>query len=95
MKFSEFDKSNAQKPKSTKSDSTTLNQSDTKQIEDLYQKYSQMNYDELMAEFLKVSQQEKMNGNLSADSIQNIKDTLSPYLSSEAKAKMEDLTKNL
>ena len=93
MKFSEFEPKKNSHKEELKANKIDAN--DAQEIESLYEKYSKMSYDQLMQEFLKVSRQERANGNLDEDRLQEIKQTLSPYLTEDAKAKMEDITKHL
>lgn len=63
---------------------------DTKNVEDLINKYSSYSEKELMQELIKLSNEKKQNGTLNQD-LNNFSNVLSPYLNEEQKSKMNDL----
>ncbi len=63
---------------------------DTKNVEDLINKYSTYSEKELMQELIKLSNEKKQNGTLNQD-LNNFSNVLSPYLNEEQKSKMNDL----
>lgn len=63
-----------------------LNQEKVDELVDRYSKYSS---DELMSEFIRMTADKKKRGELSAEEIENIKKTISPYLSDEQKINLE------
>ena len=68
-----------------------VSEQDKEHISEKYQKYSQMDNNQLMSEFLNMSRQRMAEGNLDSSEVQRIKDTLFPYLSVEQKEKFKDL----
>lgn len=60
-------------------------------VEDYMNKYSNLSQEELMKEFLKVSQEKKKNGGFSTGEINNIKQTLAPFLNSEQMQNLDNL----
>lgn len=60
-------------------------------VEDYMNKYSNLSQEELMKEFLKVSNEKKRNGGFSASEINNIKSTLAPFLNDEQKLNLDNL----
>lgn len=76
-KFSDYSKSY------TKED--IKNEINKESIEEVYNKYSKLNNDALMNEFIKVSLERKKRGELSDSYFENIKNTLFPYLTEEQK----------
>ena len=63
---------------------------DTKNVEDLINKYSTYSEKELMQELIKLSNEKKQNGTLNQD-LNNFSNVLRPYLNEEQKSKMNDL----
>ena len=55
---------------------------------DKYKNYSQ---EELIQEFIKESKKQKQNGELNSFQIENIKNTLSPYLTDSQKQNLNNL----
>ena len=80
-KFSDF----------TKADINKESDRNKEKVEDYLNKYSGLNNDELMREFIKASMEKKKNGGFSAGEIENIRATLSPFLNSEQKKNLENL----
>lgn len=60
-------------------------------ISDTYNKYKDLNQNDLMNEFLKVSREQKRNGSLNENNMQNLIKQLSPFLNDEQKEKLKDL----
>ncbi len=96
-KFSDFSKTNFSQQKNSGAKESSFSNSgnsgnsgknassgaNEKYIDDMMRKYSNMDQNELMQEFLRQSAMEKRKGNLDANYFENIKSTLSPYLSRE------------
>ena len=76
-KFSDFKK----QPTSYKNNNTIQE----KDIADMIEKYSSMDRDTLMQEFLSASKAKREAGGFSADEVDKLTSTLSPYLSDEQK----------
>ena len=76
-KFSDYSKSY------TKED--IKNETNKESLEEVYNKYSKLDNDALMNEFIKVSLERKKRGELSDSYFENIKNTLFPYLTEEQK----------
>lgn len=89
MNFSDFDKNSTPDVNEIKSNV------DKEKIEDLLDKYSTFSERELLDEFLKVSLDEKKKGNLSEDNLNNLRDTLDPYLDDNAKGRLDEILKRL
>ena len=64
---------------------------ETKDIEDQIKKYEKLSQSELMQEFIKESKKQKRNGNLDSEKINNIKNTLTPFLSSDQQKQLDYL----
>lgn len=62
-----------------------------KEYQDMISKYSKLNSNELMEEFLKLTMNQKSKGGLSDSELDGIKNTLYPYLNNEQKAKLESI----
>lgn len=62
----------------------------TESTEKLIDKYSKYSTDELMNEFIKLTEEKKRNGTLNSD-IERYNSILDPYLTEEQKSKMNDL----
>ena len=87
MKFSEFEQIYEEKlERLKKEDSGTVNS-----IEEELKKYENLSEQELMQEFLKESKKQKANGDLNDEKLNNIKETLSPFLNKEQLSKLNDL----
>lgn len=61
-----------------------------KNIENLVNKYSNYSSDELMKEFLKITENKRINGTLNED-LDRMQSTLAPFLNDEQKNKMNDI----
>ncbi len=62
-------------------------------IKDSINKYSGLNYDELLNEFIKLNKQKKINGETNYEEIENLKNNLYPMLNDEQKQKFNELIK--
>lgn len=82
-KFSDFAKVDP-----VKSEEETLNKT---KVEDYMNKYSSFSQEELMKEFLKLSQEKKNNGGFSSSEINGIKETLAPFLNEQQKHSLDNL----
>ena len=63
---------------------------DIESTEKLIDKYSKYSTDELMNEFIKITEEKKRNGTLSSD-FDRYNSILQPYLNDEQKSRMKDL----
>lgn len=84
MKFSDYRKNNFDNI-NKKEIEEQLHKSniDKEQVEKMMNSYSSYSQEELLEEFFKLSEQKKKDGSLSDSDINNIKNTLTPYLSEE------------
>jgi len=82
-KFSDFVRTDPIKTQPTENDKN--------KVENYMNRYSNLSQDELMKEFLRVSQEKKKNGGFSSSEINNIKETLAPFLSEEQKQNLNNL----
>lgn len=57
-----------------------LDEKTKENAEELIKKYKNFSQDELMAELIKTASEEKRNGSLTKEKLDNIKVTLAPYL---------------
>ena len=87
MKFSEFKPDMEKQYERIKEE----NPEETKDIEDKIKKYEKLSQSELMQEFIKESKKQKRNGNLDSEKINNIKNTLTPFLSSDQQKQLDYL----
>ncbi|HBP43581.1 MAG TPA: hypothetical protein DD621_02740 [Clostridiales bacterium] len=87
MKFSEFKPDMEKQYERIKEE----NPEETKDIEDQIKKYEKLSQSELMQEFIKESKKQKRNGNLDSEKINNIKNTLTPFLSSDQQKQLDYL----
>ena len=90
-RFSEFNSCNIEKSdveKLAKENNINLNN-----VENSINKYSNYSEDELMNEFLKVTKERKSKGEINAEEIENLKNTLYPMLTEEQKARFNYLIK--
>lgn len=89
IKFSNFIESNDMKEDIDEivSEKSTTDIESTEKLIDKYSKYST---DELMNEFIKITEEKKRNGTLSAD-FDRYNSILQPYLNDEQKNRMRDL----
>lgn len=60
-------------------------------MEDLIDKYSSYNANELMNEFLKLTNEKKKKGELNQSEINSIKQTISPFLNDEQKNNLDQI----
>ncbi len=75
-----------------KKTSKPINEEELKEnIGNTYNKYKDLNQDDLMSEFLRVSRQQKRNGSLNESNMQNLINQLSPFLNQQQKEKLKDL----
>ncbi len=87
MKFSEFEPTVEEKIEQIKQD----NPDKVGSVEEQLKKYENLSEQELMQEFLKESKKQKLNGQLNEQSLENIKQTLAPFLDSEQLNKLNNL----
>lgn len=71
-------------------DSTVVNNEDKENIENIINKYSNFTSDELMQEFLKLTENKRNNGTLNGD-LERMKNTLTPFLNREQLDRMNDI----
>lgn len=74
------------------------NKINTEDLEKLIDKYSEYESDALLKEFLKMTLERKKQGNLKDGELENIKNTITPYLDSNQKQSLEkllDMIKNV
>lgn len=74
------------------------NKINTEDLEKLIDKYSEYESDALLKEFLKMTLDRKKQGNLKDGELENIKNTIAPYLDSNQKQSLEkllDMIKNV
>lgn len=87
MKFSEF----KAEPKTKLEEIKKENPKQVESIEEQLKKYEQLSSSELMEEFIKESKKQRDLGELSDDRINDIKQTLQPFLNYEQQQKLNDL----
>lgn len=75
-KFSEYIKTNVE----IKETESITRGEKVEQIEDLLDRYSRLNREELMAEFLRESNRLKQNGGLNDEQVNSIESVLKPHL---------------
>lgn len=83
-KFSDYTKNYSQQNKCEE-------KSSKESIEELYNRYSKYDNQSLLDEFLKLSIERKRKGELTDEYFQNLKNTLSPYLTDEQKDYYDNL----
>ena len=74
------------------------NKLNTEDLEKLIDKYSEYESDALLKEFLKMTLERKKQGNLKDSELENVKQTITPYLDSNQKQSLEkllDMIKNV
>ena len=79
----------------TKKNTSKIN---TEDLEKLIDKYSEYESDDLLKEFFKMTLERKKQGNLKDGELDNIKQTISPYLDSNQRQSLEkllDMIKNV
>ena len=94
--FSDFlnNQNNEQINKSTLyNDSNNSNSTEekTKNLENLINKYSNYSNDDLMREFLKLTMDKKKKGELNREELENIKNTILPYLDEKQKQNLKQI----
>lgn len=87
MKFSEFKEDVNYKFDNIKND----NSDQVEQIENLMEKYKNLNQEELMQEFLRESKKQKQKGELNDTKLESIKQTLTPFLSADQQKNLDYL----
>lgn len=87
MKFSEF----KAEPKVEFEKIKKENPEKVESIEDELKKYENLSSEELMAEFIKESRKQRNSGELTDEKINNIKQTLKPFLNDAQQQKLNDL----
>ena len=87
MKFSEF----KAEPKVEFVKFKKENPEKVESIEDELKKYENLSSEELMAEFIKESRKQRNSGELTDEKINNIKQTLKPFLNDAQQQKLNDL----
>lgn len=96
--FSDYVKHNSMKEKPINTNTTKDSNVDTEKLEQLIDKYSEYESDELLKEFLKMTIEKKRSGNLKISDLENIKMAMTPYLNEEQKISLNrilDLVKNV
>lgn len=68
---------------------------DEKDIKQKIEKYQNMNQNELMAELIKESNKQKQNGNLDNKKLEEIKNSMSGFMTAEQQARLDELIKML
>ena len=63
------------------------------EINDAINKYSGYSNDELMAEFVKQTNAQKQAGNYDSKKMENVKNTLMPYLNAEQQKRLNEIMK--
>ena len=62
-------------------------------LEEMIENYSKLSENDLMKEFMRLTLEKKKNGNLSDKELENIKNTILPFLNNEQKDNLEKLIK--
>ena len=65
--------------------------SNNEELETLINKYSKFSNSELMSEFMRMTYEKKMRGDLTTQELNNIKSTIVPFLNEEQKINLEKL----
>lgn len=87
--FSDYIKNqNTTNTTQNKTSDKNLNQDD---LENLINKYSTYNQNDLMNEFMKLTYEKKKNGELSSSDIDNLKQTMMPFLNDEQKQNLDKI----
>ena len=63
------------------------------EINDAINRYSGYSNDELMAEFIKQTNAQKQAGNYDSKKMENVKNTLMPYLNAEQQKRLNEIMK--
>ena len=87
MKFSEYNVDTKKQYEKIKED----NPEAVNNVEEQLKKYENLSQAELMQEFIKESKNQKQNGNLDRDKMENIKSTLLPFLNTNQQKQLDYL----
>lgn len=93
--FSDYIKNNNENKNIKQNTNKKLDEQD---LEKLIDKYSDMNSDALLQEFMRMTIEKKRRGELTNSELENIKNTMLPYLNENQKnslAKMMEMIKNV
>ncbi len=93
--FSDYIKNNNENKNIKQNTNKKLDEQD---LEKLIDKYSDMNSDALLQEFMRMTIEKKRRGELTNSELENIKKTMLPYLNENQKnslAKMMEIIKNV
>lgn len=85
--FNDFIKDN----KDGESIKDTYTEDRNKKLEDKINEYQKLSSNELMQEFIKLTIEKKRNGELTKNELENIKQTIIPYLSEEQRQSLQNL----
>ena len=83
---------NYEKEKITKS---SVGNENTKNVEELYDKYKDKNEDELLSELFKNVAKQKEDGTFNYEGLLNTINKVSPFLSKEQNLKIKEILKNI
>lgn len=84
-KFSDFTKNNQF------SNRVDMEENNKEKVESYMNKYINLSQQDLMKEFMKLTNQRKANGEFNQAEIDKIKETLNPYLTEEQKHNLESI----
>lgn len=84
-KFSDFAKNNQF------SNRVDMEENNKEKVESYMNKYINLSQQDLMKEFMKLTNQRKANGEFNQAEIDKIKETLNPYLTEEQKHNLESI----
>ena len=84
-KFSDFTKNNQF------SNRVDIEENNKEKVESYMNKYINLSQQDLMKEFMKLTNQRKANGEFNQAEIDKIKETLNPYLTEEQKHNLESI----
>ena len=70
-------------------------QTDTKNVEEIYDKYKDKNQDELLNELFNNVNKQKENGTFNYEAICNMVEKMSPFLTKEQNLRIKELLKKL
>lgn len=71
------------------------NYNQTKNVEELYDKYKDKSQDELLAELLKNVDKQKKDGTFNYDGLVKTIEKVSPFLTKEQNSKIKEILKNI
>lgn len=100
MNFKDYCKSNANEDNKNDNKTSTISNktitqnaenNNTKKIEEMLEKYSHYDQNELMQEYIKKANESKSKGSFNEEKINTIKDTLSPMLTEEQMQYLDQL----